>query len=193
LHDDTNFASSGNAGSRIPRFLLNDIVRYWRTMCVDFAYKEWEQAGGKWAIRNTKLRMSRKLLFVSGLLTALSCYKNNSLPIEGGQAQYLPMMENHLMCFVRATPINIVGWTLGNLGLNVQAGRIIDHYDEYLRQLDDPDIRNHLGGIPPQSVYHDRCFLQLRELSHEFQAALDAVFFDAKTDLADFIKQYGVF
>jgi hypothetical protein len=25
-----------------PRFLLNDIVRYWRTICVDFAGKEWE-------------------------------------------------------------------------------------------------------------------------------------------------------
>jgi hypothetical protein len=25
---------------RPPRFLLNDVIRYWRTMCVDFAGKE---------------------------------------------------------------------------------------------------------------------------------------------------------
>lgn len=25
---------------RVPRFLLNDVVRYWRTICVDFAGKE---------------------------------------------------------------------------------------------------------------------------------------------------------
>lgn len=51
LLSDSNFHGQTDHESRIPRFLLNDIVRYWRTMCVDFAYKDWEQAGKNWAIR----------------------------------------------------------------------------------------------------------------------------------------------
>lgn len=194
LHDDTNFASAGNTGSRIPRFLLNDVVRYWRTMCIDFAYKEWEQAGGKWAIRNIKLRMSRKLLFVSGLLTVFSCYKNSLLLIEGGKPElYLPMMEAHLTGFVRSTSVNIMAWALEHLGLSGQACDILDHYDEFLRRLDNEEIRNHLGNVPPQSIYHDRQFLELREISHRFQDALHAAFFEAKTDLREFTLKYGVF
>ena len=57
---------------RPPRFLLNDTVRYWRTICVDFAGKE--QAGPeKWGLRNAKLRTSRKVLFAGGLLPIFEC------------------------------------------------------------------------------------------------------------------------
>ncbi len=30
---------------KVPRFLLNDVVRFWRTMAVDFASKQWSRGG----------------------------------------------------------------------------------------------------------------------------------------------------
>src|SRR5260370_24135902 len=42
---------------KVPRFLLNDIVRYWRTVTVDFVEKQRGQAGQCWGLRDAKLRM----------------------------------------------------------------------------------------------------------------------------------------
>ena len=41
IDNDSGFSASGK--ENVPWFLLNDIIRFWRTMCVDFAYKQIEQ------------------------------------------------------------------------------------------------------------------------------------------------------
>lgn len=51
----------------IARFLLNDIIRYYRTICVDFEYKTFE-ARKDWGTRNIKLVYSRKMLYISGIV-----------------------------------------------------------------------------------------------------------------------------
>lgn len=69
----------------VPRFLLNDVERYWRTICVDYQAKHWGKLplrfrveldpGAKfdWGLRYFKLLISRKLTFVGTVTSLLLC------------------------------------------------------------------------------------------------------------------------
>ncbi|MHB8860913.1 MAG: nucleotidyltransferase domain-containing protein [Pirellulaceae bacterium] len=194
LSSDSNFHARAGGESRIPRFLLNDIVRYWRTMCVDFAYKDWEQAGKKWALRNIKLRMSRKLLFVSGLLTVFSCFKNEDLRrLDCHGNDYLLKLQAHLLNFVHATPLNIIAWTLSNIGLAGTCVELLERYENFLTLIDNSEVRARLTEMSENDVYEDKTFLECREISHEWQRVLRDIFFEANSPLREFTFEYGVF
>lgn len=194
LRDDTNFSASDSGGSRIPRFLLNDIVRYWRTMCVDFAFKGWEQGGAKWALRNVKLRLSRKLLFVSGLLTVFSCFRNNTLTVvPGSPDQFVPDLQTHLIEFVKSTSLDIVVWGLKELALDGIAESLLGEYDLFLQKLNEDELRKRFEALSANDAYQDSEFLELRKISHRFQDALDQAFFQKDTELREFTRSYGLF
>ncbi len=62
---------------QIGMFFLNDLIRYYRTICVDFEYKTFE-ANKPWGIRNIKLIFSRKLIYFSGVLIAAEMYQRSA-------------------------------------------------------------------------------------------------------------------
>jgi predicted nucleotidyltransferase len=61
------YIASTSSNSRVDKFLLNDIIRYYRTITTDFQYKV-DQDSKAWGLRNIKLRFSRKLLYFAGIL-----------------------------------------------------------------------------------------------------------------------------
>lgn len=62
----------GTVEPLVPRFLANDILRYWRTVAVDYQAKRWEEmTGEKWGLRYIKLRSSRKWTFAGTFVSVL--------------------------------------------------------------------------------------------------------------------------
>lgn len=179
----------------IPRFLLNDIVRYWRTMAVDFVTKQRERADG-WALRNAKLRMSRKLIFVSGLLTCFSfeLFGQYTRWTDENNKLSTPLLVTALLERVRRTPLENLAETL--LRPTVQpatAKQIMDAYDGFVGLLADQDKRDRLKHLRLEELGDDPVFKEVRRLGYEFQRGLFKLFFREDKRLRELIEEYGVF
>jgi len=199
ITEDWGIFSKEDAKDAIPRFLLNDIVRYWRTMCVDFAYKRRKGQGKGWGLRTVKLRLSRKLIYVSGLLACYSCALDNKLnkriKATRGVKKRQQIMINYLYSRMRLTPLDILASTvIQNKSLYQSAKLIIDSYDQFLAILSNKRKRNHLDKLKSENSSTDKVFMKAKEIGHAFQEGLDQMFLkDNGTPLFSLTKKYGVF
>ena len=165
-----------------PRFLLNDVVRYWRTICVDFAAKEWK-GPEKWGIRNAKLRTSRKVLFASGLLPLLECVRlDEKSAIREFVAQELAMLPTD----------RIARAFLANDAAD-EGGRALGAYDEFVGRLHDAEFRNALESVTRESAGESAKFAQATEIGKELQGGLLALLYEASPDLAKVVRDYAIF
>ncbi len=165
---------------RPPRFLLNDAVRYWRTMCVDFAGKE-REGPEKWGLRNAKLRTSRKVLFAGGLLPILAC-------AELSKDEMSAFLDSQLSM----PPTDRIAESFLANGA-VDAGvRALDAYDEFLGLLDDEGFRDELNGVTRASADQSEAFQRVRRLGRELQAGLLGLIFETET-LPKLVREYGIF
>lgn len=184
---DSTFKSKGGIYSKVPRLLLNDVVRFWRTMCVDFAYKSNRDGGKKWALRNIKLRMSRKLLFVKGLLMCYSCYENPSISTYES-------LHKHLHDLVLEKPLDCIVMVLKTHGIPDEIiSELITAYDQFLELLDDKERREKLAAIPKKESYIDPDFIAAREITYKFQTNLQKAFFFEGSKLKTFTTNYCIF
>jgi predicted nucleotidyltransferase len=173
----------------VPRFLLNDFARYWRTMAVDFAYKRRTRAGEGTAIRNIKLRMSRKLIFVSGLLACFSGHVLLSAPelsalMRTANAPY--EFVRHLRRVFAQTPLEIVASIINrHAHLRPVGAKLFSAYDAFLGVLRDGEKREHLDSLSPEAEDADSIHRELRQASHEFRDAVLAYFSMSEPRSAD--------
>ena len=195
LNDDRGFRF-GRLPHKVPRFLLNDIVRYWRTVTVDFVEKQRGQAGQGWGLRNAKLRMSRKLIFATGMLSCFSCEMLSSSNARNELRQHnsTVAMEEHLRTFIKKTPLEILATFLLELRIKRKTVlKLFSSYDSFLGLLNNSAKRKHLKKLRPDDIPGDQVFREVRRFSREFQDGLTNLFFYENQKLQELTIFYGVF
>jgi predicted nucleotidyltransferase len=195
LEEDNHLLTEDETRYRVPRFLLNDIVRFWRTMAVDFASKQRDRAGEGWGLRNTKLRMSRKLIFASGLLVCFGCNLDEGLQerISTTDSDIKLDLVNHIRDQVKLTPLEILATAIEQDDVSKTVGEeLFRAYSDFLNLLDDKKSREELDQLPAVDSRTNPTFTRVREISQAFERALDLLFFE-NPKLAPLTRKYGVF
>lgn len=144
------YIGEGITDHQIALFMLNDLIRYYRTICVDFEYKTTE-AGKPWGIRNIKLIFSRKLIyFASVVLIAETAQRTRSQKI------------NKVMELIALTPLERLHRVFGDRVLDT-----LGHYERFHSCVNDPETREFLKNIRSENDIENRRHERFREIKNE--------------------------
>jgi hypothetical protein len=164
---------------RPPRFFLNDLIRYWRTICVDFVGKE-REGGEKWGIRNAKLRTSRKVLFAGGLVPLLLTHRFT-----------LAERRDYLAAQLAAPATDRLAAAFVDCGAPDAGIRALSAYDRWLGVLADENRRSELERLTKETAYASQVFRDVRRHAAELERGLLVLLFD--TELLPHVREHGIF
>lgn len=160
-------------------FLMNDVIRYFRTICVNYAFSSTDpNEKGKWPIRNIKLRHSRLLMYISLMYSfgVLSKYFNED-------------KVDILREFIGMEPLRRL-YVIYRISNDTGYFRIAGYYSVFLSALQDREARRMLQDIEYEGRYDVDIFARLKANSDAFQAEL-LRFFDARRhDWSDRFFEY---
>jgi predicted nucleotidyltransferase len=197
--DDDRGLTHGSGSTRVPRFLLNDLTRYWRTVTVDFVYKQVADQDKKWALRNAKLRMSRKLVFAAGLLRCFFCDLDESAS-DARQALQPPNREVSLLLTYledqfAMSPLESVAKACLDLNIRPETAlSLFNSYNAFLAVLDDDEKRGELARAQShEDLRTSMAWKEVRELTKPFHEALVTLFLKEDERLTSLTMEYGIF
>lgn len=210
FEEDAHF--SAGSERKVPRFLFNDLTRYWRTIGVDYAAKYLEQDGKKWAIRNAKLRMSRKLLYAAGMAFCFACQLEP--PASNAPAQETlfgdfgvtekdrsaPFIAS-AVAFAGTPPLEFLAAFVDRFVTDATkrkevAENIFGSYDSWLTLLSNDESRDRLETLSHADAENDPVFKQVRYIGSAFASGLKLLFFNRDHDpdgIADLSLEYVAF
>jgi Nucleotidyltransferase domain len=193
------FRSDHNGNIRwVPLFLLNDLTRYWRTMTVDFAYKQFDRGSGGYFVRSVKLGTSRKLMFASGLLACFWC--DPQISRATGYESQVQSLIAALDEFLLLTPLErLATFFLKHLDfqegqfLRETASNLFGAYDEFIGLLNEPRSRERLEKLKDEEADSDAVFIRARRIRTRFGKAVQNMFLDQRSPLFTLTIDKGVF
>lgn len=181
-------ASRKPGSSKVPRVLLNDIIRYWRTIAVDYHAKSSPEQ--PYSLRYLKLLIPRKLCFVSSIapLYFMSFHGNGS-----DEADFL------LEHFSQPAMIRLVR-LLAKIGgseysdadeMRESAARIFQTLNQFIACSGDASWRDRVEqeckGRDPRSETH---FGDMRELGRQLHSDIGKIF--TSEAMLPFTKEYMI-
>ena len=161
-------------------FLANDLMRYFRFICVNYQASFWRQ-NEKWALRNLKLRHSRIVMY-SGLLFLIGeASKHNG-------ARKLATVLDHL----HYTPLERLAWVYEQNG---DGGffRILGLYNVFISRLSDAAWRSQLKDVEYDDRYSVPAFAELKANSDAFIAEFVRFLFARRGQWSDRFFEYLFF
>lgn len=162
------FADIKNERHKEPLFLINDIIRYFRSICVNYQYNFLKtEENSKWALRNLKLRHSRIIMYAGLLFVVMnSSMKQKSHEINDKDEYILKMLEY--------PPLFRIAKILDENKYSTDT--FLTKYNYFLGEISKDEVRKSLSSIDYEKRYENINFKNLKENSDEFLK-----------DLADFI------
>lgn len=151
------YIKSSTPDYKISKFLLNDIIRYYRTIATDFEFKT-SEADKEWGLRNIKLRFSRKLLYFGGIIVTaeISEQSRDGKLQQATQLFSLPILER----------INRLS------DQEASVSEIFRIYQEFVEKISDERVRKALKKVKKSSREESQEFQELRKLGEDFSNAL---------------------
>lgn len=142
---------------QLTRFLLNDFIRYYRTITTDFEYKV-SEAGKSWGLRNIKLTFSRKILYFAGVLAVAETYKKkreDKIKTLQELLELSPIERIEKICKSNENALYL--------------------YDEFLSKISDDRTRKTLEKVQREERKNCMEYVELKNKSKEFSKELQNI------------------
>ncbi len=189
--DDTN--------SNTTRRSLLLLESNWRTMTVDYAYKQRSRGNDGFALRSIKLGMSRKLIFMAGMLACFNCHLDYELEERNHKyerSNLLEVLDSMKMTFDN-TALDIVAETLlkyeKHEKLWPSVTKLFGAYDAFIGLLDDAEKRSRLSKLTPSEMEDDPVYRDARKIRHSFREAIHEIFLTPGNPISELAIRFGVF
>jgi len=166
--------------SREPLFLLNDIIRYFRGICVNYEFNFWKQ-NQKWGLRYIKLLHSRILMY-SGLLF---------LTLNSSKPSHAATKRDYILAHVELTPMEKLVHVYQDND-DSSFNYLLSIYNLFLMKMNDPIARSQLD-VEFEERHRIPVYQELRVSGDALRKELMRFVFSRRGVWSDNILEYLIF